>query len=357
MLDINILTSESVDLLKKMISIPSTSRNEVEVADAIERWLLSKGLTSHRVGNNLILGLDDVDSARPTILLNSHIDTVKPASGYTRDPFSPDIEDGKLWGLGSNDAGGPMVSLLATYRYIKATSQSYNLIYVASCEEEVSGKNGIESVISLLPDVDLAIVGEPTKMQMAVAEKGLMVLDCTAHGKSGHAARNEGVNAIYEALPSIQWFQTYQFKRISPFLGPVKMSVTQIEAGTQHNVVPDLCKFVVDVRVNEMYRNTELLGLIKQNVKCDVQERSTRLNSSAIDMNHPVVVRGKELGLTTFGSPTMSDQALMPYTSVKIGPGDSARSHTANEYISLDEIEQGIKTYIRLLDGLTIKRG
>lgn len=347
-------TSESVELLRKMIATPSVSRDESAVADLIQEWMTSKGLNVNRKGNNLWLCSEDCENGKPVVLLNSHIDTVKPAAGYTRDPFAATIENGRLYGLGSNDAGGPMVSLLATYRYLTQTEQPYRLIYLASCEEEVSGRGGIESVIPDLGKIDLAIVGEPTKMQMAVAEKGLMVLDCVAHGKSGHAARNEGVNAIYEALPSIEWFRTHRFERESPFLGPVKMSVTQIEAGTQHNVVPDTCKFVVDVRVNEMYKNAELLELIKSSVACDVKERSTRLNSSAISMDHPIVKRGGQLGLTTFGSPTMSDQALMPFTSIKIGPGDSARSHTADEYIELKEIEDGIKMYIDLLSGLNM---
>jgi len=348
------LTEESIELLKKMISTPSTSRNEGEVADLIESWMLERGMLVNRIGNNLIVKQNSCCHDKPVILLNSHIDTVKPASRYTRDPFTPSVEDGKLWGLGSNDAGGPLVSLLAAYRYLTQTEQNYHLIFVASCEEEVSGKNGVESAIPHIGKVDLGIVGEPTQMQMAVAEKGLMVLDCVAHGKSGHAARNEGINAIYEAMPSIEWFKTHQFERVSQFLGPVKMSVTQIEAGTQHNVVPDQCKFVVDVRVNEMYKNAELLQMIKDSVKCDVQERSTRLNSSAIDMRHPIVQRGMMMGIKTFGSPTMSDQALMPFTTLKIGPGDSARSHTADEYIGIDEIKNGIETYINLLDGLSI---
>lgn len=348
------LTEESIELLKQMISTPSVSRNESAVADIIQNWMLTRGLPVNRHGNNIYVVQENCGADKPVVLLNSHIDTVKPASGYTRDPFTPTIHDGTLYGLGSNDAGGPMVSLLAAFRYLIQTEQPYHLIYLASCEEEVSGRNGIESVIPIIGHVDLAIVGEPTKMQMAVAEKGLMVLDCTAYGKSGHAARNEGVNAIYEAIKDIQWFSSHTFERVSQFLGPVKMSVTQIEAGTQHNVVPDICKFVVDVRVNEMYKNTELLSLIRQNVSCEVKERSTRLNSSAIAMSHPIVQRGMQLGLTTFGSPTMSDQALMPYTSIKIGPGDSARSHTADEYIHLDEIKEGVKTYIKLLEGLSI---
>lgn len=348
------LKNDAIFLLKQLISIPSVSRQEKEVADFIQNWLFSKGFLVNRVGNNIIIREESCDVDKPVILFNSHIDTVKASSGYTRDPYKSEESEGKIWGLGSNDAGGPLVSLLATYIYLTHTEQPYHLIFVASCEEEVSGKNGIESVIPLLGRIDLAIVGEPTNMQMAVAEKGLMVLDCTAHGKSGHAARNEGINAIYQALPDIEWFRTHQFERVSQFLGSVKTSVTQIEAGTQHNVVPDSCKFVVDVRVNELYKNVELLEMIKSNVNCEVKERSTRLNSSAIDMRHPIVQRGLEIGLKAFGSPTMSDQALMPFTSIKIGPGDSARSHTADEYIYVDEIREGIETYIKLLDQLKI---
>lgn len=352
--DLDTLKRESVELLLQMIATPSVSRDEAAVADLIFGTLQAMELNPQRSGNNIWAVQRSCTPNAPVVLLNSHIDTVKPAAGYTRNPFSPDVEEGILYGLGSNDAGGPLVSLLAAFRYLSAKPQPYTLIFAASAEEEVSGKNGIESILPQLGSIDLAIVGEPTQMQMAVAEKGLMVLDCTAVGKSGHAARNEGINAIYEALPSIEWFRTHQFERVSSFLGAVKMSVTQIEAGTQHNVVPDTCRFVVDVRVNELYSNTELLSLIKQSVACEVKERSTRLNSSAISLTHTVVERGKELGLGTFGSPTMSDQALMPFTSVKIGPGDSARSHTANEYIALNEIYSGVDTYIALLDNLKL---
>jgi len=344
---------EAVDLLKKMIAIPSHSREEKAVVDMIESWMKSYGFEPHREGNNIIL-TSGSNPNKPTILLNSHIDTVKPAAGYTFDPYTP-IQDGdKLYGLGSNDAGASVVSLLVTYSQLLEREQPFNLIYACTAEEEVSGKMGIESILPMLGNIDLAIVGEPTQMQMAVAEKGLMVLDCTAHGKSGHAARNEGINAIYEAMADIEWFRTYTFPRVSEYLGVVKTSVTMIESGTQHNVVPDTCKFVVDVRVNEKYSNSELLALIKEQVKCDVKERSTRLNSSAIDSQHPIVQRGLSLGLTCFGSPTMSDQALIPFTSIKIGPGDSARSHTANEFICLSEIEHGIDTYISLIDNLAL---
>ena len=354
MMNISELQKESIELLQKMIATPSVSRDEARVADVIQQFMTEKGLLVNRKGNNLWLTSYNCAEDRPTILLNSHIDTVKPAAGYTRDPYTPTIEDGVLYGLGSNDAGAPMVSLLAAFRYLTQKEQPYRLIYACTAEEEVSGKNGVESILPELGHIDLGIVGEPTSMQPAVAEKGLMVLDCTAHGKSGHAARNEGINAIYEALPNIEWFRTHQFDRISQFLGPVKMSVTQINAGTQHNVVPDECHFVVDVRVNELYSNVELLEMIKSHTSCDVKERSTRLNSSSIDANHPIVERCISLGLKPFGSPTMSDQALMPFTTIKIGPGESARSHTADEFIKIAEIEHGIETYIKLLDGLQL---
>lgn len=348
-----ISVQEAVELLREMISIPSHSRDEKAVADMIEKWLVAHGATPQRIGNNIILQ-GEREAGKPTILLNSHIDTVKPAAGYTIDPYTPTLEGDTLYGLGSNDAGASVVSLLCAYSQLTQESQPYNLIYACTAEEEVSGKNGIELILPTLGDIDLAIVGEPTQMQMAVAEKGLMVLDCTAKGKSGHAARNEGINAIYEAMKDIEWFRTYTFPRVSEYLGAVKMSVTMIEAGTQHNVVPDTCKYVVDVRVNEKYSNSELLELIKGEVKSEVKERSTRLNSSAIDSRHAIVQRGESLGLSCFGSPTMSDQALMPFTSIKIGPGDSARSHTANEYIRLTEIAQGVETYVTLLHQLKL---
>ena len=355
------LTDESIGLLKQMISTPSVSRDEGAVADILQAKLTGWGMSVNRKGNNLWVKERACAAGKPVILLNSHIDTVKPAAGYTRDPFTPVVEDGRLYGLGSNDAGGPLVSLLALFRYLTGTEaeRSYSLIFAASAEEEVSGRGGLESILPELGAVDLAIVGEPTGMQPAVAEKGLMVLDCTALGKSGHAARGEGVNAIYQAMPAIEWFRTHTFDRVSQFLGPVKTTVTQIEAGTQHNVVPDTCRFVVDVRVNELYSNAELLAQIKKEcpvaqMPITIQERSTRLSSSCIAMDHPIVRRAMSLGLKPFGSPTMSDQALMPFTSIKIGPGLSSRSHTADEFIGLDEIRDGVKTYVALLDGLRL---
>lgn len=344
---------DTIDLLKNMIRIPSFSRDEGAVADFLERWMLTEGFAARRLGNNLWIESGPADG-RPTILLNAHIDTVKPASGYTRDPFTPEIEDGCLYGLGSNDDGGSLIALLETYSRLIQKEQPYRLIFSATAEEEVSGKGGLDLILPELGLIDFGVMGEPTGMRMAVAERGLMVLDCTAYGKSGHAARNEGVNAIYKAIEDIQWFKSHSFDRVSDFLGAVKMSVTQINAGTQHNVVPDRCTFVVDVRPNGMYTNPELLELIKSSVSCEVKERSTRIGSSHLPMDHPAVVRGLSLGLEPFGSPTTSNQALCHFPTLKIGPGDSARSHTANEYIRLDEIGDGIETYVALLDGLTL---
>lgn len=344
---------DTIDLLKNMIRIPSFSRDEGAVADFLERWMLTEGFEARRLGNNLWMESGPADG-RPTILLNAHIDTVKPASGYTRDPFTPEIEDGCLYGLGSNDDGGSLIALLETYSRLIQKEQPYRLIFSATAEEEVSGKGGLDLILPELGLIDFGVMGEPTGMRMAVAERGLMVLDCTAYGKSGHAARNEGVNAIYKAIEDIQWFKSHSFDRVSDFLGAVKMSVTQINAGTQHNVVPDRCTFVVDVRPNGMYTNPELLELIKSSVSCEVKERSTRIGSSHLPMDHPAVVRGLSLGLEPFGSPTTSNQALCHFPTLKIGPGDSARSHSADEYIRLDEIADGIETYVALLDGLTL---
>lgn len=344
---------DTIDLLKNMIRIPSFSRDEGAVADFLERWMLTEGFAVRRLGNNLWMESGPADG-RPTILLNAHIDTVKPASGYTRDPFTPEIEDGCLYGLGSNDDGGSLIALLETYSRLIQKEQPYRLIFSATAEEEVSGKGGLDLILPELGLIDFGVMGEPTGMRMAVAERGLMVLDCTAYGKSGHAARNEGVNAIYKAIEDIQWFKSHSFDRVSDFLGAVKMSVTQINAGTQHNVVPDRCTFVVDVRPNGMYTNPELLEMIKSSVSCEVKERSTRIGSSHLPMDHPAVVRGLSLGLEPFGSPTTSNQALCHFPTLKIGPGDSARSHSADEYIRLDEIADGIETYVALLDGLTL---
>lgn len=347
-------TNDAIGLLQQMIAISSFSKEEKAVADFLERYIEVKGYVASRKDNNVWLLSSGFDSLRPTIMLNSHIDTVKPVTGWTHNPFLPTIENGRLYGLGSNDAGASVVSMLQAFFYLTQQQQSYNLIYAASAEEEISGSNGIESLLKELPRIDFAIVGEPTKMQLAVAEKGLMVIDCVAHGKAGHAARNEGVNAIYEAIEDIDWFRKYIFPKKSDLLGEVKMTVTQINAGTQHNVVPDQCTFVVDVRSNEMYTNNEILDTINENVDCDVQARSIRLSSTATPLQHPIVKRGRELNRIMFGSPTLSDQSLMPFPSLKIGPGDSARSHISDEYILLDEIDEAIEVYIQLLDGLKL---
>ena len=354
MTDLTPYTSEAITLLSSLVSIPSVSREEEQVADFLQNYMERSGIMTGRSGNNIWCISPMFDPKKPTILLNSHIDTVKPVNGWRKQPFTAKMEDGKLYGLGSNDAGASVVSLFEVYRYLSATEQAYNLIFLASCEEEVSGKNGIESVLPQLPPITLGVVGEPTEMHPAIAEKGLMVLDVTAHGKAGHAARNEGENAIYKALDDIQWFRNYRFPKESSFLGPVKMSVTQVNAGTQHNVVPDICTFVVDIRSNECYSNEELFQEICSHIQSEAKARSFRLNSSHIDAEHPFVKRAVELGRTPFGSPTLSDQALMHFPSVKIGPGKSSRSHTADEYILVSEIEEAIGMYIKILDGLVI---
>ena len=344
-------TGEAVSLLSHLIAIPSVSREERRAADIMEEELTRCGFTPHREANNVWAIGPCQREDRPTLLLNAHIDTVKPVASYTRNPYEPSLEDGTLYGLGSNDCGGGLVSLLQVFRELSASERCpYNLVYLASAEEEVSGKDGISRALPLLPHVDVAIVGEPTGMQPAVAEKGLMVVDITAHGKSGHAARNEGVNAIYEALDDLCWIRSHRFDRVSRFLGPTKMQATVVNAGTQHNVVPDECKIVVDVRTNELYTNEEVFDIISSHCKSECRARSFRLHSSRIDLNHPLVERCVALGLQPFGSPTLSDQALMPFASLKLGPGQSARSHSANEYIKVSEIEHAIGLYLRLLE-------
>ena len=354
MVDLGYYTSEALTLLQALIGIPSISREEEAAADFLQNYIEESGIMTGRSGNNIWCISPMFDTNKPTILLNSHIDTVKPVNGWRKHPFTPKQDNGKLYGLGSNDAGASVVSLFQAYRYLSTTEQAYNLIFLASCEEEVSGKNGIESVLPQLPPIALGIVGEPTEMHPAVAEKGLMVLDVTAHGKSGHAARNEGENAIYKILPDIQWFQSHQFPNVSPLLGPVKMTVTQINAGTQHNVIPDTCTAVVDIRSNECYSNQELFEEISRHINCEVKTRSFRLTSSSTPLDHPFIQRAVSLGRVAFGSPTLSDQALMNFPSVKIGPGKSSRSHTADEYVMIQEITEAIDLYIQILDGLVI---
>lgn len=345
---------DSVSLLKLMINTPSLSRDEKVLADRLELEISGMGYQVLRKDNNLWLMSPGFDLSRKTLLLNSHMDTVKPVSAWTRDPYLAQEEGDRLFGLGSNDAGASVVSLLAAYRYLTSKSQSYNLIFAVTAEEEVSGQNGIASLIAELPPIDLAIVGEPTGMHAAVAEKGLMVLDCTSIGKAGHAARNEGENAIYKALSDIEWFRSFDFEKKTDFLGPVKLSVTQINAGTQHNVVPDKCSFVVDVRTNEMYSNAEVLDIVRKHVHCDVVARSTRLSSTASPLDHPFLKKASLIGRSFYGSPTLSDQSLMSFPSVKMGPGDSARSHTADEYILLSEINEAIGIYVEIMDNLSL---
>ena len=343
-------TDEAVALLSHLIATPSVSRDERRAADIMEDALRSYGFAPRREANNVWATAHAADPAKPTLLLNAHIDTVRPVASYTRNPYEPSLEDGTLYGLGSNDCGGGLVSLLQAFRLLADSGRCpYNLVYLASAEEEVSGKDGISRALPLLPHVDVAIVGEPTGMQPAVAEKGLMVVDMTAHGKSGHAARGEGVNALYAMLDDLCWIRSYRFDRVSEFLGPTKMQATVINAGTQHNVVPDECKVVVDVRTNELYTNEEVLALMQQHCKSECRARSFRLHSSRIDLDHPLVRRCLALGMKPFGSPTLSDQALMPFPSLKLGPGESARSHSADEFIRVGEISHAIDTYLRLL--------
>ncbi len=342
---------EAIGLLKALIAIPSFSKEEGKTADAIEGFLRSKGIPVRRLQNNIWAGNRHFDANKPTILLNSHHDTVRPNKAYTLDPFAPIEKDGKIYGLGSNDAGGCLVSLIETFRfYYDRSDLAYNLLLAATAEEEISGHNGIELLLPSLGEIEFGIVGEPTKMQLAVAEKGLLVLDCVAQGRAGHAAREEGENAIYKALKDVGWFRVYKAPKVSELLGPVKMNVTVIDTDNKaHNVVPSQCHFVVDVRVNELYSFEELLGEIRANVGCEVLPRSLRMRSSSIPVDHPIVLSGLRLGRTCYGSPTTSDKALMPFPALKTGPGDSARSHTADEYIFVEEIAGGIEGYIELL--------
>ena len=359
---------DAVALLTRLIATPSVSRNEKDAADVLQRAMQDYGYTPRREGNNLWITSGDWDDSRPTLLLNAHIDTVKPVATWVRDPFTPVQEGDCLYGLGSNDCGGGLVSLLQVFRIL--TSQpptlhlppstlhlppstshlpTYNLVFLASCEEEVSGAGGIRAVLPLLPKIDVAIVGEPTGMQPAIAERGLMVIDGVARGKSGHAARNEGVNAIYEALDDLLFIRDYRFEKVSPLLGPTKMQCTVVNSGTQHNVVPDECRFIIDVRTNEHYTNEEVFAFLQSRMKSRLQARSFHLHSSSISLDHPLVRRCVEMGMHPFGSPTLSDQALMRFPSFKLGPGQSSRSHSADEFICISEIRDAINTYMALL--------
>lgn len=356
--DKNPIVSSTIALLQDLIAIPAKSREESMRADYLQNYLKNNGLDVCRVGNNIWCHAWQPEADKPTILLNSHIDTVPATDSWTRDPFSPYIdEEGRLYGLGSNDAGAPLCALVATFlrlreAYQQGATQAYNLILGLSCQEEITGAEGIDLLLKDLPAIDLAIVGEPTSMRLAVAEKGLMVLDCVAHGQSGHAAHATGDNAIYKAIKDIQWFQQTQLPGVSPLLGPVRMTVSIIQAGSKHNIIPDTCQFTVDVRVNECYQNQELCEYIQSQVDCEVKARSYRLSSSGIDLQHPLVKRCQALGIELFGSPTLSDQSRMNFPSVKIGPGDSLRSHTADEFVYIQEIAEAIEQYTAILDGL-----
>jgi len=345
------LKNQAIELLIQLIKTPSFSKEEDDTATIIEQFFNSNNIHYTRKLNNIFAFNKQYSEDKKTILLNSHHDTVKPGN-WIYDPFGATIEGDKLIGLGSNDAGASVVSLLATFCYFYDKKLPYNLIIAITAEEEISGVNGIKSILPELGKIELGIVGEPTQMQMAIAEKGLIVLDCETHGKTGHAARNEGVNAIYEAFDDLNWFRTYQFDKISDLLGPTKMTVTQIEAGKQHNVIPDVCRYVVDIRTNELYSNVEVIDFITQQIKGKITPRSYHLNSSRISPDHAIVLKGKQLGLSTYGSPTLSDQSVMDFETIKIGPGDSARSHTPDEFIYLEEIRNGIDLYIKILSNL-----
>ena len=355
-------THEAIELLKQLISTPSISRDETAAADILADFIEKCGLPCQRIGNNLLVQ-EQLDKAKPTILLCAHIDTVKPVSSWTRDPFTPTIEGDRLYGLGSNDCGGGLVSMLQAYRILRGEGSevrgerlAYNLVYLASCEEEVSGANGFSLALHQLPKIDVAIVGEPTGMQPAIAERGLMVIDGVAHGKSGHAARNEGINALYRAMDVIAMLRDFKFPEQSDFLGPVKMTVTMINAGTQHNVIPDVCTFTADIRSNEFYSNHRIFDMISASLPewCEVKARSLNLNSSRIDIQHPIIQKAVMMGKVPYGSPTLSDQAILDCPSFKMGPGESSRSHTADEFVKMGELEEAVPTYLELLDGLEI---
>ncbi len=350
MKNIETLTQEAITLLKALIETPSFSSEETQTALLIEKWFIQNNIPFKRENNNIWAFNEYFDANKPTLLLNSHHDTVKPNQGYTNNPFEAIVKDGKLFGLGSNDAGGCLVSLLATFVHFYSNENlPYNIVMVASAEEESSGKNGLNSVLKLLPELECAIVGEPTLMQLAVAEKGLLVLDVIVKGTASHAAHNNPDNPIYNAMSVIEWFKTFQFEKISDVLGPVKMTVTQVTAGKQHNVVPAECHLVVDIRVNDCYNNTEILETVRKHLTAEINPRSMHLNASSIPLNHGLVQAGIALGRTTYGSPTLSDQSVLSCKSLKLGPGETLRSHSADEFIFINEIEEGIQLYIKIL--------
>ncbi|MCQ2149924.1 MAG: M20/M25/M40 family metallo-hydrolase [Bacteroidales bacterium] len=343
-----------IELLQQMIAIPSMSGSEKAVADHLQRWIESQGMAVRRCGDNIWMESCKDDGSRPSILLNAHTDTVKPSSGYSFDPYCGIRDGDRILGLGSNDDGGSLVALLATYMRLSGKKQPYRLVFSATAEEETNGTGGIDMVKGEWGDISFGIIGEPTGMRMAVAEKGLLVLDCLVRGKSGHAARSEGINALYKALPDIEWFRTYEFPNVSEYLGPVIMNVTMIDAGTQHNVVPDSCHFVVDVRTNGECSNEEVLSVIRGHVSCEVTPRSMKHNCSRIDLSHPAVSKGMSMGLETYGSPTASNQTRCSFPTLKMGPGESERSHSADEFILVSEVERAVDIYCELLDGLII---
>ena len=346
-----VLTQKAIELLKELISIPSFSSEEDKTADAIENWFKSFDIPFQRKINNVIAVNQHFDESKPTLLLNSHHDTVKPNSAYTKNPFDPNIEDGKLYGLGSNDAGGALVSLLATFvHFYGQENLNHNILMVASMEEESAGPNSLRSLLPDLPEIEVAIVGEPTLLDLAIAEKGLVVFDAVVKGTPSHAAHPNADNSIYKTIEVLEWFKNHKFEKVSEALGEVKTTVTQINAGSQHNVVPAQVDLVIDVRVNDKYTNAEIAEILKKDAPCELNERSLNLNSSAIAIDHPLVQSGIALGRKTYGSPTLSDQAALTCQSLKLGPGDSKRSHSADEFIYLHEIEEGIDLYIKLLN-------
>ncbi len=351
-------TKEAIALLKNLIETQSFSSEEDETALLIENWFKHNGIPSKRNKNNVWATNKYYDASKPTLLLNSHHDTVKPNNGYVKNPFKATIENGRLYGLGSNDAGGCLVSLLATFIHFHSKKNlKYNLVIVASAEEESSGQNGLNSMLSIIPKIDVAIVGEPTLMNLAIAEKGLIVFDALIKGTPSHAAHPNEDNAIYKSIDALQWFKKQHFDKTSEVLGNVKMTVTQIHAGQQHNAVPAEVKLVVDVRVNDKYSNQEISDFLSQNSPCDeISPRGLQLNSSSIPLDHELVIAGMEIGRTTYGSPTLSDQACLNCPSLKLGPGDSTRSHSADEFIYLYEIEEGIQTYVELLNRVIVKQ-
>src|SRR5690606_37266387 len=348
-------TEKAIELLYQLIAIQSFSSEEDKTADAIEQWFGEFNIPFKRVKNNVYAFYKYYDAKKPNLLLNSHHDTVKPNSAYTRDPYLPHVEDGKLFGLGSNDAGGCLVSLMATFTHFYTREDlSHSIIIVASAEDESSGPNGLNSMLPLLPEIAVAIVGEPTLMNLAIAEKGLVVFDGKVNGTPSHAAHPNDNNPIYNTIEVLQWFQNYHFPKVSEVLGEVKLTVTQIQGGSQHNVVPAHVDLVIDVRVNDCYTNKEIADILIEAAPCEVAPRSLRLNSSSIDKDHPLVRSGVALGRETYGSPTLSDQATLSCQSLKLGPGDSTRSHSADEFIYLSEIEEGVDLYIKILEGFLL---